>query len=143
MVRVSPCRASKGRHLLNVAVLKLDNIKICYFAKSFLNYVILLNILRIYIKNFIVINHFHGLYIRLWKKKLYVKEMSHYWKIKCTAKVINSNPEKLIGSFCKFNYTTYTNYMLQMMNSLNFLYNWCIDSRNMSYARLMKEQKKV
>jgi hypothetical protein len=77
------------------------------------------------------------------EKKLYVKEMSRYWKIKCPAKVINSNLEQLIGSFCKFNYTTYTNYMLQMMNSLNFLYNLCIDSHNVSYARLMKGKKSI
>jgi hypothetical protein len=51
-------------------------------------------------------------YIFNCEKKLYVKEMRHYWKIKCTAKVINSNPEQLIGSFYKFIYTTYTNYML-------------------------------
>ena len=29
-----------------------------------------------------------------------------------------------------------------MMNSLNFLYNLCIDSHNVSYARLMKGKKK-
>jgi len=40
MIELSPCCASKPRHLLNVAILKRDKVKVCYFTKSFLNGVI-------------------------------------------------------------------------------------------------------
>jgi hypothetical protein len=40
MIELSPCCASKARHLLNIAILKRDKVKVCYFTKYFLNGVI-------------------------------------------------------------------------------------------------------
>jgi hypothetical protein len=80
MVRVSPCRALEVRYLLNIAILKRDNIKIYYFIKSFLNDVILPNILRICAnyKKILSYKLLSWVIYSIVKKKLYVKEMRRY-----------------------------------------------------------------